>query len=224
MQDTLQHTATHCNTLQHTEVDTSGCRTHCNTLQHTATHCNTLQHTEADTSGCRHTYICMSCADVCHSVVHRHNSAQHTSVRFCLLSCAAFGICCLVLQTVVLCCLVLQTKDKNKRQKRQKQHKTKDLSCAAIVLCVFLCGICVALSVCAIVFLCVALSLCSIVFVCHSFRGMHFCRVWHLCGIVFVCHSLCVAVSSCAKSGMALCAFVCDTHVTHNSDCGRVFV
>jgi len=31
--NTLQHTATHCNTLQH------------NTLQHTATHCNTLQHT-----------------------------------------------------------------------------------------------------------------------------------------------------------------------------------
>jgi len=30
---TLQHTATHCNTLQHTA-------THCNTLQHTATHCN----------------------------------------------------------------------------------------------------------------------------------------------------------------------------------------
>jgi len=32
--DTLQHTATHCNTLQHT-------KTHCNTLQYTATHCNT---------------------------------------------------------------------------------------------------------------------------------------------------------------------------------------
>ena len=34
----LQHTATHCNTLQHTA-------THCNTLRHTATHCNTLQNT-----------------------------------------------------------------------------------------------------------------------------------------------------------------------------------
>ena len=33
MMNTLQPTATHCNTLQHT----------CNTLQHTATHCNTLQ-------------------------------------------------------------------------------------------------------------------------------------------------------------------------------------
>jgi hypothetical protein len=63
---TLQHTATHCNTLQHiintaTHCDTLqhtaarckclfSCETaipynilHCNTLQHTATHCNTLQ-------------------------------------------------------------------------------------------------------------------------------------------------------------------------------------
>ena len=35
--NTLQHTATHCNTLQYTEHTA----THCNTLQHTATHCNT---------------------------------------------------------------------------------------------------------------------------------------------------------------------------------------
>ena len=57
---TLQHTATHCNTLQHTAtrsfhewhdsfVSVTGLNvysaTHCNTLQHSATHCNTLQHT-----------------------------------------------------------------------------------------------------------------------------------------------------------------------------------
>ena len=43
---TLQHTATHCNTMQHTA-------THCNTLhtlQLTATHCNTLQHTATQMS------------------------------------------------------------------------------------------------------------------------------------------------------------------------------
>ena len=34
----MQHTATHCNTLQYTAI-------HCNTLQPTAAHCNTLQHT-----------------------------------------------------------------------------------------------------------------------------------------------------------------------------------
>jgi len=53
--NTLQHTATHCNTLQHTAAHlqhtTTHCSTsatHCNTLQHTAQHCNTathLQHT-----------------------------------------------------------------------------------------------------------------------------------------------------------------------------------
>jgi len=37
--NTLQHTATHCNTLQFIWYGA-----HCNTLQHTATHCNTLQH------------------------------------------------------------------------------------------------------------------------------------------------------------------------------------
>jgi len=45
---TLQHTATHCNTLQHRVYSVWVCSlvsTHCNTLQHTATHCNTLQHT-----------------------------------------------------------------------------------------------------------------------------------------------------------------------------------
>jgi len=54
--DTLQHTATHCNMLQHAALNcNTPCHGHdgdldtlqntatlCNTLQHTATHCNTL--------------------------------------------------------------------------------------------------------------------------------------------------------------------------------------
>ena len=43
--NTLQHSATHCNTLEHTATHAA---THCNTLKHTAcveTDCNTLQHT-----------------------------------------------------------------------------------------------------------------------------------------------------------------------------------
>jgi len=48
----MQHTATHCSTLQHTaihkkltnEIDA----THCNTLQHTATHCNTQETDKRD--------------------------------------------------------------------------------------------------------------------------------------------------------------------------------
>ena len=41
---TCQHTATHCNTLQHTATPVSlalDCTGRANTLQHTATHCNT---------------------------------------------------------------------------------------------------------------------------------------------------------------------------------------
>jgi len=54
----LQHTATHCNTRTHIELEIENwsssfdhckwehvCRYACNTLQHTATHRNTLQHT-----------------------------------------------------------------------------------------------------------------------------------------------------------------------------------
>ena len=44
----LQHTATHCNTLQHTRLVETVDRLHSkrlSPLQHTATHCNTLQHT-----------------------------------------------------------------------------------------------------------------------------------------------------------------------------------
>jgi len=37
-------TATHCNTLQYTATQRNAI--HCNTLQYTITHCNTLQYTE----------------------------------------------------------------------------------------------------------------------------------------------------------------------------------
>jgi len=42
---TLQHTATHCNTLQHRpEILIEFAKLKCYTLQHTATHCSTPQH------------------------------------------------------------------------------------------------------------------------------------------------------------------------------------
>ena len=42
----MQHSATHCNTLEHTITHNTlqHTATHCNTLQLTAAHCNTLQH------------------------------------------------------------------------------------------------------------------------------------------------------------------------------------
>jgi len=80
--NTLQHTATHCNTLQHADVPyTMGIKqqkqmgdqalplfntlqhtaTYYNTLQHTATHCNTLQHTATHCNTLQH-------ADVSHTM------------------------------------------------------------------------------------------------------------------------------------------------------------
>ena len=60
---TLQHSATHCKHLHHSETcryRTKGrylnwytyAATHCNTLQHTATHCNTVKHVDAVLTHC----------------------------------------------------------------------------------------------------------------------------------------------------------------------------
>jgi len=73
----LQHTATHCNTLQ---LTTRYCNTlqhrswwvryqgvwhrHCNTLQHTAIHCNTLHHTASHCNTLQHT------ATLCNTLWH----------------------------------------------------------------------------------------------------------------------------------------------------------
>ena len=101
---TLQHTATHCNTLQH-ECHTKKClprvimrlvmremtqETHClvylvlqcgrqcNTLHYTATHCNTLQHTATHCNTLQHT------ATHCNTLQHTAtscNTLQHTATH-----------------------------------------------------------------------------------------------------------------------------------------------
>ena len=78
----LQHTTTHCNTLQHTATHcktlnvTAHCplptathcsmctamshtATHCNALQHTASHCTAVHHNETHCSALEHTAICI---------------------------------------------------------------------------------------------------------------------------------------------------------------------
>jgi len=66
--NTLQHTATHCNTP------------HCNTLQHTATHCSTWRHTATRHTMLHHTARC--CTTLQHVDEHcntlQHN-AQHSN-------------------------------------------------------------------------------------------------------------------------------------------------
>jgi len=83
---TLQHTATHRNTLQHIA-------THCNTLQHTATHRNTLQHiarhcsTHMISHMVSHTHVLMCCrcvADITshtHDITYTYTTRGHTRVE-----------------------------------------------------------------------------------------------------------------------------------------------
>jgi len=94
----LQHTATHCNTLQYISTQAinafgfhtstllcvdelcqtiTHCNTHCNTLQYTATHCSTPQHT----------------ATVCKT--HTHRRSHHHS----RIPCLHFVACCKSCQT-----------------------------------------------------------------------------------------------------------------------------
>ena len=108
----LQHTASHCNTLQHTATlcctlcillyDLQHTATHCNTLQHTATHCythmqvrktlalqhtgthsNTLQHTATHCSTLQHTAT--HCSTLQHRLYKKTHCNTHMQVRKALL-------------------------------------------------------------------------------------------------------------------------------------------
>ena len=72
--NTLQHTATHCNTLQERERQQRGAllqhtATHCNTLQYTATHYNTLHERERQQRGAlsiyKYDYVFCACVSEC---------------------------------------------------------------------------------------------------------------------------------------------------------------
>ena len=86
----LQHTATHCNTLQHTRYGLlwrlQHTATHCNTLQHTATHCNTLQHIWiSHVTGKFQIDLAMDCFGVCNTLQPTAtycNTLQHTATHW----------------------------------------------------------------------------------------------------------------------------------------------
>ena len=84
---TLQHTATHCNTLPSATAKTwTHTATHCNTLQQAAARCNTLQHTARTATRCstlRHTAT---------YYFHSHSCALHKTYSLCCLQCGS--LCC----------------------------------------------------------------------------------------------------------------------------------
>jgi len=81
---TLQHTATHCNTLPYTATLTHShsAASHCDTLQHTATHYNTLQHSHTCTLPHRTVthYNTLQHSTHSHFATHR-NTLQHTATH-----------------------------------------------------------------------------------------------------------------------------------------------
>jgi len=108
----MQHTATHCNTLQHIRVllceieylrsiamvtrltlqhTATALQPHCNILQHAVTHYNTLQHTATH------------CNTLQHTAAHIQTPASDTHCSDCVLN-----VCCSVLQCVAVCCSVFQ--------------------------------------------------------------------------------------------------------------------
>jgi len=88
--NTLQHTATHCNTLQHTA-------TYCNILQHTATHCNAqcprttrnwlhaLQHTATTRCSALQQHAATRCNRLQHTATHC-NTQRPRTIRTRLLN------------------------------------------------------------------------------------------------------------------------------------------
>jgi len=75
----VRHTATHCNTLQHTATQLHILRLRCGTLQHTATHCNTLQHNYTS-SGSGAAHISSLAAVCCKDALQRTTTHYRTYV------------------------------------------------------------------------------------------------------------------------------------------------
>jgi len=84
--NTMQHAAaTHCNTLQHTVHHTATHTLHCNALQHMAAHCNTctaLQHTTAHCSTLQHNATHWNTATHCNTYLLRATNTRGTSKLF----------------------------------------------------------------------------------------------------------------------------------------------
>ena len=110
--NTLRHTATHCNTLTHTA-------THCNILQRTATHFNTLQHTATHCTTLQHTANTLQHqgATGTISIVWRNGLVQHTAAHWHTLQHTATHYKqCNTLQHVATHCNTLQRHCNIKRQ------------------------------------------------------------------------------------------------------------
>ena len=111
--NTLQHTATHCNILQHilwifilwVQASSGSFQlwhivAHCSILQHTTAHCSTLQHTAAHYSTQQHTAAHSSTLQ--HTAAHC-NTLQHIIWAIVLWFKVSHGSCNTLQQTATHC-------------------------------------------------------------------------------------------------------------------------
>ena len=103
--NTLQHIATHCNSLRHTARH---CKillltvNHSNTLLHTATHCTQLHHTATDCNTCKLAHMMQSFTYTAQREKERETVCMHAPSKLL----AAWQWRFLVMR-MVLCCNVL---------------------------------------------------------------------------------------------------------------------
>jgi len=123
--NTLQHTATHCNTqvvveVVHPNAQLQQTAVHCNTLQHTATHCNTQVVVEVVRPNAQLQHIVIHFNTLQCTATHC-NTLQHTggsegSAPKCAAALRGWSFhirgllpsCSGMLQYVAVCCSVLQ--------------------------------------------------------------------------------------------------------------------
>ena len=140
----------------------------------------------------------MSCADVCHSVVHRHNSAQHTSGHTYM-----YVVRIRIIHLRHVCCALLclcATQDKNEfRKTTVVVLRNALLSGVAFVWLVWLlCGICL-----------VCLASLESRYTPHTpcvCGTPHTPHVWHsMC----VARHMCVALCHTQKMALYMCVALC---------------
>jgi len=195
--NTLQHTATHCNPLQHITLTLQHMATQCNTLQHTATH-----HTY--TAAYRH-YNKSFCVAVlydtlpCSSATYLMGSHRwHAWIRAQILTLQHTATYCNILQHTATHCSTLQHTATHYMDTHNIELGRSVITCQCVVVC---CGVLRCVAVCCSVLQYVAVCCSVLQWAAMGCSGLHY---------VEVCCSVlpCVAVSLLA-SGYCCCA--CDS-------------
>jgi len=166
----MQHTATHCNTLQHrifcdddrdsfVETTRSNTATHCNALQNTATHCNTLQYRVSGNDD-RDGFVEITRSD---AATHC-NTLQHTATR------------CNTGYLATTIAMALSKSQDLMLDKLSGQHQ----------VCVCVCGCVCARDTCVCVCVCVCVGVCdmkyALVYRCDMTHSFVWLDTIHACG------------------------------------------